>query len=173
MPKDDNLPHNRWHIEAHEKALPRLIRLQSRYPAGSLITIGFTSRPHTSDWEYNKMNEFYRRTELTPPLKLQEQILFSSCKKFNALTVEYIMQVQLSEEAWKSRFGTLCNPQKALPSLPYKFCSTLPQEALKDGDKGDTEGESESESNGEEDDGKDESEKAYYVYAKFSRVAKT
>lgn len=76
------------------------------------ITIGESSVPELRDKHYNFKEEFYRRDFFQPKLKMEEQILYHSNNKFNALMVEYFLQFHLSEGFWKQQFKALANPQK-------------------------------------------------------------
>lgn len=116
LPDDNGWPRDRFHLleEIHGDALPRLLTLQAKYPPGSFITIGESSNPANRDNNYNDKAEFYRRDSFNPPLKIEEQILFRSNNKFNALMVEYFFQFHLSEGYWAKKFSALANPQRKL-----------------------------------------------------------
>lgn len=125
LPVDDGEPRDRFHLleETFDVALPRLLALQAKYPPGSYITIGESSAPELRDKQYNSKAEFYRRDFFQPKLKMEEQILYRSNNKFNALMVEYLLQYHLSEGFWMEQFSALANPQKKLFAYLWHYKS--------------------------------------------------
>lgn len=120
VPTDDNLPRNVYDllVEIHSSVLPKLLRVMKRFPKGSLITVGMSLNPRSRDNSYNAKKEFIRRDSRIPVLCLQEQVVYESNCKYNALCVEYLLQHMLRVGLWKKSFSVLMNPQRRLQ--PYK-----------------------------------------------------
>jgi hypothetical protein len=119
-PTDNGEARDRWTLleETRDIALPRFLLLQNKFPPGSFATFGIAANPLRRDWFYNSSSAYYRRDSFKPAIKLEEQILFRSNNRFNALTVEYLLQYHFSEGLWKDEFSTIAIPQKhALPAL--------------------------------------------------------
>lgn len=150
-PEDENKPREHFSLleEAYDIALPRLLRLREKYPQGSFVTIGMSSVPVNRDAQYVALEVFYPRSFFSPKLKIEEQILYRSHNKFNALMVEYLLQFHISEGLWKDFFGGLFNPQKkAFPHLPEGALMPWMEE-------------------------EEETLTPYYVYVKFSKSKMT
>ncbi|KAG5674845.1 hypothetical protein PVAND_004790 [Polypedilum vanderplanki] len=64
--------------EAYDRCLPKFLRLRERNPPNSFITIGTTHDPRARCISYDDRDEYIKRTDVDPPIKLQEMVLYSS-----------------------------------------------------------------------------------------------
>jgi hypothetical protein len=120
-PNEDGKPRSHFELleETHRVALPKLLGLMNKYPNKTFISIGMTSEPVKRDIFYNGFSAYIRRDSLVPKLKIDDQILFRTRNKFNALMVEYLLQFHIAEGLWKDHFINRVNPHcLRLPKLP-------------------------------------------------------
>jgi hypothetical protein len=97
-----------------QNCINKINSLRSRYPSGSYITIGQTSNPKARDANYNFRAAVYKRSEATPPIGLDEQILFCTGSHLTALTMEYLLQFHLgcSDGMFYDQNSIFMNKQK-------------------------------------------------------------
>lgn len=113
-PEDRSEIRNHWDLiqEAHDLVLPRILKLQKKYPKGSYMSIGVSVVPINRDLIYDQKPEFIKRKSFNPPMKLEQQIIYRSNHSFNCLCIEYILQKHMQSGMWSYKFGRVMNKQR-------------------------------------------------------------
>jgi hypothetical protein len=67
--------------------------------------------------QYDRRAEYYKRTDVEPPIRLEELILYRSNNRANCLAVEYYLQHHLQNGLWKEHFAGKVNPHRPAPPI--------------------------------------------------------
>jgi hypothetical protein len=119
QPEDDGTVKEELDLleQIHSSCLPKLLRLEQRFPPEAHASVGTSFNPSGRMLQYDQRAEYYKRTDVEPPIIMEELILYRSNNRANCLAVEFYLQHHLQNGLWKGHFEGRVNPHDTRPPV--------------------------------------------------------